>query len=323
MTANIPETERSAQTVIDLTVSIVHHKNKDLLEKCLDSIFKETKSITFEIFVIDNCSNDKIPELLKKKYPKIKLIQNTKAEGFASNHNKALRLANGGYWLILNNDTVILDSAFDKMVRFLDENLTVGALGCKMYLTDPPTKKGGGSEKMGSASPPPSQYPFTPFREFFDTFAAYSGIQKMFRNTNLIYTLGCGTMGPKGTDLEREVAHVSGACMMVRKEVAMQVGLMDENYIMFLEETDWCFRIKKQGWKIYYYPKAYIVHYGAQSLRFFNEHRKKLHEKSLAYFFKKHYGLSGFLLFKILRIILFPFSFIHKSYLKIAYPIKN
>ncbi|MFA5033605.1 MAG: glycosyltransferase family 2 protein [bacterium] len=297
---------------IDLSISIVHHKNKEFLEKCLDSIFKETKNVTLEIFVIDNCSNDKIPELIKKKYPGITLIRNNKTEGFASNHNKALKLANGRYLLILNNDTIILDSAFDKMVQFMDTNLTIGALGCKMYLT----------EKMDSASPPSSKYSFTPLREFWDSLVGHSGIQKIFHNSPLIYKPGCSTAGPKAVDTENEVAHISGACMMVRKEVATQVGLMDENYMMFLEETDWCYRIKKQGWKMYYYPKAYIIHYGSKSLGYFENTRKKLHEESLAYFFKKHYGIGGFLLFKMLRIVLFPLMSIHKLYLKITYPQK-
>ncbi|MDD5528856.1 MAG: glycosyltransferase family 2 protein [bacterium] len=295
MTQNMPG--------VDLSISIVHHKNRELLEECLDSILKETKSITFEIFVIDNCSNDKISELLKKKHPKIKLIQNAKAEGFASNHNKALKVASGRYLLILNNDTVILDSAFDKMVNFMDKNPTTGAVGCKQYLSyDIPQL-------------PPSKYSMTPFREFFDTFAGCSGIQKMFRNSNLIYTFGCSAMGPKEIDFEGEVAHINGACMMVRKSVVEQVGLLDENYTMFLEETDWCFRIKQAGWKIYYYPKAYIIHYGAKSLGFFDRNRKRLHEKSLSYFFRKHYGKKGVYLFKGLRIIIFPFRGLFDLYL--------
>lgn len=296
--------------VIDLSISIVHHnKNRKLLEECLDSIFKETKNIKFEAFVIDNCSDDKVPELIEEKFPKIKLIQNKQKEGFAKNHNKALKLATGRYLLILNDDTLILDSALEKMVKFMDKNPTLGALGCKTY----PTKA------MDLLPSCPSKHPFTPLREFFDSFVTYSRLTRMFKNTTLVYTLGCGTMGPIGVDFVTEVAHVGGACMMVRKEAAEQVGLMDENFIMFLEETDWCYRIKQKGWKIYYYPKAYIIHYGGQSLEFFNKNRHLLHEKSLAYFFKKHYGRKGILSFRLLRALLSPLILMHMLYLRYTY----
>lgn len=294
---------------IDLSISIIHHnKNRQLLKECLDSIFRETQNISFEIFLVDNCSEDNLPEFVKK-YPSITLIQNQQREGFAKNNNKALKTAKGRYLLLLNDDTLILDSALSKMVKFLDKHPKIGALTCKAY----PTKE------MDVTPSCPSKYNFTPFREFFDTFASYSGLTRIFKNTTFVYTLGCGTFGPKGVDFEAEVAHVSGSCMMVRKTAAEQVGLMDENFIMFLEETDWCYRIKKHGWKIYYYPKTYIIHYGGQSLEFLDKNRHFLHEKSLAYFFKKHYGNKGLFTFKTLRILLFPFSTAYNLYLKITY----
>ncbi|MCK4352505.1 glycosyltransferase family 2 protein [candidate division WOR-3 bacterium] len=288
---------------LDLTISIVHHKNRKFLEQCLDSIFKETKDIDFEIFVVNNCLNNGILELIREKYPIIKLIQNEKPEGFAKNHNKVLRQANGKYALVLNDDTVILDNAFDKLVKFMENNSKVGAVGCKMYSTDELTPPQVGCYR---------KFP-TPFRLFCHTFMGVAGLRRIFPSSHFLREIGLGESEP---NKECDAAEVSGCCMMVRKEVIKDIGYLDESFYMYLEDTDWYYRMNKADWRIHYYPKASIIHYGSGSLGFHSMKREQLYQQSINHFFMKHYGKKSVFLYLCFSALLFPISGIHKLYLK-------
>lgn len=213
---------------VDLSILIVHHRNRQLLEQCLDSIYKET-SVNFEIIVVDNCSGDGTPEFIKHRYPDITLIQNTKIEGFARNHNKVLKVATGRYLLLLNDDTIILNHALDKMVKFMDRHTDMGILGCKMQAND-------GRVQTVAYKRFPSA-----LRLFFEDIYGMSGLRKIFPNNWLYNLLGMGTLAQNRS---MEVARLNGACMLVRRELIEKIGLFDEQFFMYMEETDLCYRAK-------------------------------------------------------------------------------
>ncbi|MDD5528858.1 MAG: glycosyltransferase family 2 protein [bacterium] len=291
-----------AKTRIDLTISVVHHRDKKFLEKCLDSILKETKNITFEIFVVDNCSNDKIPELLKEKYSGVKLIRNDKIEGFAKNHNKVLEKAEGKYVAVLNNDIVLLDNTLDKLVGYLKNHPQLGGVACKVYVGN------------NSALSTPAKKFFTPTNVFLDTFFGVSGLRKIFPKSIFLQEIPFGKINPE--KICNNVISMSGCCMVMKKKAVEDIGLFDESFFLYLEDTDLFYRLRKKGWLIGYYPKASVFHYGCSSIKSFSKTQRKLYEKSFNRFFYKHYGQKAVVLYKLLTLLIAIPVYFHSLYLE-------
>ncbi|MFH1456799.1 MAG: glycosyltransferase family 2 protein, partial [Patescibacteria group bacterium] len=121
---------------MDISIIIVNWKVKDLLEKCLRSIFEQTKNISFEVFVVDNNSGDGSVEMVREKFPQVALAASAENLGFAKGNNLAIKKSRGRYVLLLNPDTEILDNALEKMVRFMDAHPECGIGGCKLLNAD-------------------------------------------------------------------------------------------------------------------------------------------------------------------------------------------
>ncbi len=130
--------------MFDLSIIIVNTDNKKILDQCLDSIYKNTKKVIFEIIVVDNASTDGSQEMVRRKYPEVHLINNDKNMGFIKASNQGLRIANGRYQMLLNDDTITKDSAFDKMVSFMNHNPKAGACGAKLLNIDGTIQRQGG-----------------------------------------------------------------------------------------------------------------------------------------------------------------------------------
>ncbi|MFA4967662.1 MAG: glycosyltransferase family 2 protein [Candidatus Margulisiibacteriota bacterium] len=120
----------------DLSIIIVNLNNSKILKECLDSVYKTTKKYKFEIMVVDNGSIDGSQSMIKELFPQVKLIENNKNLGFAKANNQGLKIANGRYSLLLNNDTIVKEGAFDRMIEFMDNNLKAGACGPKLLNID-------------------------------------------------------------------------------------------------------------------------------------------------------------------------------------------
>ncbi len=274
--------------MIDLSVTIVNYNTKDLLKQCIKSIYNTTKEITFEIIVVDNASTDGSVEMLKKEFPDVKVIANKENLFFTRAHNQALRISKGRYLMILNSDTVILDGAFDKIVKFMDEHPECGACGPK--LVGPDMKHQWSGEKFP-----------TLLYAFFDVLLLNTIFPKNpVKSKRLQRTWNRNTT--------TEVDTVSGACMLVRKNVIDKVGILDENFLSYWEEIDWCKRIKDNGWKIFFISDAVIIHFWEISM---NKHGKEKKERifynSMLYYYKKHFGsIISFLLKTILILFTKP-----------------
>jgi len=243
----------------DLSVIIVNHNTRDLVTMCIRSIYAETKAIRYEIILVDNASTDGSVAAIQKQFPEVRVIANTANLGFPEANNYAIPLARGRYILLLNSDTLILDQALDRMVAFMDQHPEVGITGPKMY----------------DAEMRPWRYEM-----WFPSPALY-----------LLQPLLLHFWGDIG---DREVDWVPGACLMIRRCVIDQIGLLDT--FMFGEDVDWCFRAKKAGWRIFHLGQARIIHYwGATATapdkiagRVFGGHQAKL------YYALKHFGKWGY-----------------------------
>ena len=231
-----------------LSVVLLSYNTRDLTEQALRSTLTALDGIQSETFVVDNASVDGSAEMIKEKFPEVTLIVNDKNIGFSGGNNKALSKVSGSYILLINTDTIVHRDAFKELVGFLDANPQAGAVGCKILNPD-------GTLQLDSRRGFP-----TPFA----AFCKMSGLSRLFPKHKKIARYNMTFLDP---EKEAEVDVLSGSCMLVRKEAMDQVGLLDEDYFMYGEDIDWCYRIRKAGWKIFYIPSAQIIHFRGESGR--------------------------------------------------------
>ncbi len=249
---------------VDLIVSIVNHNNRELLRQCLRSVLENSGRMRTEVFVVENASADGSSQMVKKEFPGVKLIANGEPMGFSANHNQVLRQASARYVLVLNDDTVVLAGALDRMVEFMDDNPRAGAVGCKIL------------DEHGAVQH--SCFDFYSLRSVFLDYCLFPG---RFKQDRLL-----GISDPQGA----EVDWVLGACILLRREALEEVGLLDESLFMYSEEVDWCFRAKQKGWQVLFVPDAEVIHYGGQSTKHQAEKMFLQLCRSRYLFFGKHYG---------------------------------
>lgn len=267
---------------IDVTVSIVTYNSKNVIENCIRSVIETTRDLNTEIIVVDNCSEDGSAELVKTRFPDVRLIENRENVGFGKAHNQSFRISKGNHFLILNPDTIIFPNAIKKMVEFMDSHEHVGVTGCKIYWDD---EKNFIFPDLKIHLLRTALIQFTPFCRYFPN----SLISKRYWKT--AYPLW-------DTKLPIEVDGITGGLMLVRREAFESVGFFDENFFLFFEEHDLLKRIKKQGWKIYYLPDAEIQHYFEESFRNSSIDMGAVYMQSALYYYKKHYKIPGYLFIK-------------------------
>ena len=228
---------------IKLSIIIVNFNTYQFLDKCLKSISENNLSENdFEVIVIDNASKDNSPVLIKKNYPKIILIANKKNAGFAKANNQAIRLAQGEYILFLNPDTIIPSGTLSFMINYLDKNPKVGIATCKVLLT---TGELDDASHRGFPTP-------------WNAFCQFCGLSSLFPKSKLLngYHLGFCDL-----DKIHDIDACAGAFMLVRKAAGEKVKWLDEDYFWYGEDLDFCYRVKKAGWKIMFVPNVQITHF--------------------------------------------------------------
>lgn len=234
---------------IKLSIIIVSWEVKDFLRKCLESLHEGTQFITYEIFVVDNNSIDGTVEMIEKEFPSVILIKNSENVGFARANNQAIRKSRGEYILLLNPDTIILNSAIRQIIEFMDNNSSAGMATCKILNSD-------GTIQRCYGTFPSLQ------TILFGGTDAKTAIQSLLLTDRFFDKAGFNS---NEYDQQHKVDWIMGAFMMVRRKVVENVGLLDDNIFMFWEEVDWCYRIFRHGWEIWYCPSSKIIHFGGQS----------------------------------------------------------
>lgn len=316
--------------LVDLSIIIVSWNTRQLLDNCLDSIYKETggvipvilsegeariegsRPLTFEIFVVDNASSDGSAEMVKEKYlpanglsrgrlpagPHIHLIENKKNAGFAAANNQALKHASGRYILFLNPDTIILENALDKGVQMMDQRQEIAILGAKTFNS--------GLTRQKTIAPSPNLLSQIFLLTKLGRLFPKSKIIKKYRHFDFDY------------DKESYIdGHVQGSFMLLRKEVLDKIGPFDEKFFIWFEEVDLCFRAIKAGYKILYSPEIKIIHYGGESFKQIMILKKqRMYNRSLFYYFwknKPHWQYYILRLFEIPSLLLAAIAGIIKT----------
>lgn len=229
----------------EISICIVTYKARDYLRECLRSIEDNTLRVQYEVIVVDNGSQDGTIEFLEEEYPTVGIVRNEVNAGFTRPMNQALKISSGRCLLQLNPDTEVLPDALDKLVSFMDENPEVGICGPKVLNRDQTLQK---SCRRGESRP-------------WAVLSHFLGLAKLFPDKKIF-----GEYHLTYIDEEEvhQVAGVAGSCMLIRRDVIDHIGYLDERFFAYQEDADFCFRARESGWKIYYYPKAQIIHYGGQ-----------------------------------------------------------
>ncbi len=253
--------------MVELSIIIPSFNTKNLLKNCLASVFEKTR-IPLEVMIVDNGSTDGTVEEIRNLYPQTNIIQNRQNLGFARAVNQGLERAQGRYLLLLNSDTVIQDNAIDKEVNFLETHLEVGVVGCQLKNQD------GSFQPSGGYLPTLARVFF--WMSFLDDLPFLKKILQPYHvEEKEFYTH------------QRYLGWVTGAFFLTRREVLEKVGFFDEKMFMYVEEVDWCTRVKKTGFKVAFDPSASTVHLKGASTR--RGQAGIIEEfQGLVYYFKKH-----------------------------------
>ena len=268
---------------IKLSIIIVNWNVRDLLRKCIHSIFLNSRGNLNEIIVIDNASNDGSVEMILNEFSQVKLLVNKENHGFAKACNQAFAIAKGEYFFLLNPDTRVDRLNLDRIAEFMQENSEVAIGGCYVYNPD------------GSF-----QESFYRFPTFLNTLGRMFSLFRLLPRNKLTQSF---FWSYPHDNVPQNVDRVLGGAMVIRKKTLEDVGQMDENYFLYGEDMDLCYRVQEKGWKISPIPETKVVHFKGESSKKNLEKVIFLRFKNEFIFVKKFYPVIKVMLFRILQFI--------------------
>ena len=225
---------------IELSIIIANWNQSQLLKNCLDSLEETHPSLAYEIIVVDNYSRDDSVEMLNEKYPAVRLIENKENLGFARANNQAIKIARGSYFLLLNNDTLFREKeVLSTMLDFMKNNANVGVVGCRLIYPD------------GSLQSEGERFP-----SVWRIFKSQILFEKSWRRVKIRH---------RKVPLVKTVDYVCGACLMTKREVFDKVGLLQEDYFIYGEDVEFCYRVQGAGYMIKVLTEKTVIHLHSKS----------------------------------------------------------
>ncbi|MEM6527705.1 MAG: glycosyltransferase family 2 protein [Chloroflexota bacterium] len=265
---------------LDIGIVILNWNTRDLLQRCLATVFASEGDFTFEVVIVDNASTDGSADMVREKFPQATLIESDVNGGYPYGNNLGLRHLgyhdSGGaapdpprYALLLNPDTEVPTDALYEMIRYMDARPEIGVAGPKLMLPS------GDLDIACRRSFP------TPAVSFY----RFSGLGKLFPNSPRFARYNMTFVDP---DVEIEVDSVVGAYMQVRKAAIEAVGLLDETFFMYGEDLDWAYRIKQAGWVVFYNPAVTVTHVKRAASKKSKRAQMEFY-RAMLIFYRKHY----------------------------------
>ncbi|MBN1660882.1 MAG: glycosyltransferase family 2 protein [Anaerolineae bacterium] len=254
----------------DLGVIVVSWNVRDLLRRCLDSIFTGAGDLEIDVVVVDNASTDGSVAMVRAEFPQVRLVANDRNVGFTTANNQGLALARGRHLLLLNPDAEIVGDALSTMVDYLDNHPATAVVGPRLAYPD------------GSLQPSRRRFPT------FATGLIESTVIQEWSSDNQV--LRRYYLADVADDVIQSVDWLVGACLVVRRAACEQVGGLDERFFMYFEELDWCRRYKAAGWDVVYLPTATVIHHEGKSSEQVIAARHIHFQSSKVHYFRKHYG---------------------------------
>lgn len=252
----------------NISVIVVSWNNQKTISNCLNSLTKQLPSgLIKEILVVDNFSQDRTCQVIKKQFPQVKLIKNRQNLGFGKANNQALKKITGEYIFLLNPDASIMGNSFKKMIGIMEKNLQTAVIGPKLLYESGKVQK-----------------EMTPFPALLPQILILLRFHRLPLFSSLVYP-------NYNYEVIREAQHLMGAALLIRTKVLKEVKGFDENFFMWFEEADLLKRISQLGYKIIYYPQAVVFHKIGESTHRVNPLKRQLiWSQSLLCYFKKHHG---------------------------------
>jgi GT2 family glycosyltransferase len=242
------------------------------------------KGIDGEVFVVDNASADGSCQMVKQRFPDVKLIENKQNFGFSYANNQAMRIAKGEFVLLLNPDTVVEENTFAKCISFMQQNQQAGSLSVKMI------------DGKGNYLPESKRALPSPMVSFYKIF----GFSKLFPRSKTFARYHLGHLDENST---HEIEILPGAFMFMRKSALDRVGLLDEDFFMYGEDIDLSYRIILGGYKNYYLPETTIIHYKGESTKKGSINYVLVFYKAMMIFARKHFSKKNASLYVFLIYI--------------------
>jgi len=261
-----------------LSIVIVSFNTCNILRECLLRVRKFGKDVDSETFVVDNASTDGSARMVSEEFPEVKLITSQTNVGFAAGNNLALRETSGKFILLLNSDAYLLPDTLESTLRFMEENVDCGILGIKLV---------GQDDKL---QPSARKLPNAWYK-----FLVITGIASKFPKSRI---LGGPDYSWWDHNAVKEVGWVPGAYFLTRREVIDKIGILDERYFLYYEETDFCLQAKRAGWKVLFFPHSKVIHLGGESSKTVQKRMSAsgkqlihLRVKSEMRYYRKNFGL--------------------------------
>lgn len=256
-----------------LSIVVVNSDGTEDTLRCIELIYANPPSASFEIVLVDNCSRIPCLPLVHERFPKVRTFSAPRRQGFARNYNLGIREANGAYVLILNNDTLVHQDALDRLISALRDHPEYGMVGPQIR---------GTNDRIQPACARPL---ISPRRYLWHILPADLGhpLGRLIEQIE-IWRLERRQSGP--------VACIVGACMLVRRSDLDSLGALDEGYDFYYEDIEWCHRVWAQGRQVAYVAEARITHLGDQSLSKVKVWAKQSEYRSALRYFRQYYHIS-------------------------------
>ena len=263
-----------------VSVIIVSYNVKRYVTHCIETVLCSDYIGEKEIIVVDNNSFDETSQYLRETFPEIKLIENQKNVGFGKAVNHAAETATGEYLLILNPDTILQENTISTFVNYLKTHSEVGLIGPKIINPD-------GTLQLTCKRSFPTLSVALP---------KLLGFSKIFPQTKWAGKYNLTYLDPNKI---HSVDAVSGSCIFIRKTLFHEIDGFDEQFFLFGEDLDLCFRMKQKGHEIHYVPSTQILHYKGESVKFAPYDSRSAFYNAMILFYKKHFSKSQNTLFRL------------------------
>ena len=262
-----------------LSIVIVAYNSVAVISECLESLRRNIRDLPYEIIIVDNHSNDDTVKIIREGFPEVKIIENSRNEGFGRANNAGIKHSTGEFIAFVNADIKMMDGVFHQILGIFESRPDVGIIGTQLYNAD--------------GTPQKSCFKFPNlFRRIVFLLPVY---QLYIRNRTI----------PTPIQEFREVEYVMGAFMTVRRKVIEDIGGgFDKTIFMYHEEMDFCYSARARGWKVILCAGERVIHYGGHHENPDNQRVFIEGNKSLLYFYWKHYGMFRYRLLCIVNSVL-------------------
>jgi len=274
--------EQVRTPVPDISVIIVNWNLREYLRDCLLSLRRHRGGLELETIVVDNASSDGSAAMVEREFPEAMLIRNSENAGFSKANNQAMARARGRYLFLLNNDALVYEGTLPGLVGFMDSHPGAGACGPRIVNAD-------GTLQVRSKGYYPN----------IRRAAAHFFLPARVRHRR------SGSLGfyefQDRMD-QRTVDWLSGCALMVRRKTVEKVGMLDADVFMYCEDIDWCYRMNRAGWQVWYMPGVSALHYGGRSMKRQSGRAVAAHAAGLIAFYSKYHGTLAAMLFRLVLL---------------------